>query len=124
MTWTSSDETIATVDENGAVTAIKAGSVIITATTANGLTATCEVIVSAESGITKIIVDSKVTVRVENSIIKVSDAKIGELCNIYQADGRLLQSFKISGAIVETRPMPSGIYIVIVDDTIRKIIVR
>ena len=43
ITWSSSDETIATVDENGKVTAIKVGQVTITAT-AEGLTpATCTV---------------------------------------------------------------------------------
>ncbi|WP_326514173.1 Ig-like domain-containing protein [Clostridium intestinale] len=45
--WASSDETVATVDENGKVTAIKAGNVTITAKTTDGtnLTATCDVTV-------------------------------------------------------------------------------
>ncbi|WP_315109796.1 Ig-like domain-containing protein [Clostridium intestinale] len=47
VTWTSSDESIATVDENGKVTAIKPGNVTITAKTTDGtnLTATCTVTV-------------------------------------------------------------------------------
>ncbi|MDE5791101.1 MAG: Ig-like domain-containing protein [Muribaculaceae bacterium] len=45
VTWTSSNPEVATVDENGLVTALGVGSSTITATTVNGLTATCEVTV-------------------------------------------------------------------------------
>ena len=45
VTWTSSDESVATVDENGKVTAVGVGTAIITAKTDNGLTTTCEVTV-------------------------------------------------------------------------------
>ena len=43
ITWTSSNKYIASVDENGNVTSISGGTVTITATSSNGLTATCEV---------------------------------------------------------------------------------
>lgn len=44
VTWESSDPNVATVDENGKVTAVAAGKAIITATTADGgKTATCQV---------------------------------------------------------------------------------
>lgn len=39
MTWTSSDEKIAAVDEAGTVTAVAPGNVTITATLENGATA-------------------------------------------------------------------------------------
>lgn len=47
VTWTSSDESVATVDANGIVTAVAGGSCSITATAAYGvvITATCEVTV-------------------------------------------------------------------------------
>ena len=43
VTWSSSDETLATVDANGLVTALRYGKVTITAETANGLKASCEI---------------------------------------------------------------------------------
>jgi len=47
MTWKSANSAIAKVDSNGKVTAVKAGSVVITATSANGKKASCTVTVSA-----------------------------------------------------------------------------
>ena len=46
ITWTSSNTNVATVDSNGKVTGIAAGSCTITATTSNGKTATCQVTVT------------------------------------------------------------------------------
>ncbi len=46
ITWTSSDESIATVDNNGIVTAIQQGFATITASTSNGMVATCAVTVT------------------------------------------------------------------------------
>lgn len=45
LTWTSSDESVATVSEGGTVSAVKAGTATITATTTNGKTAECVVTV-------------------------------------------------------------------------------
>ncbi|MBD5428755.1 MAG: hypothetical protein HDR39_05460 [Treponema sp.] len=47
VTWKSSDETVATVDSNGKVTAIDAGTATITATAINGKDVTCTVTVTA-----------------------------------------------------------------------------
>lgn len=49
LTWTSSDETVATVDENGLVTGKKSGSTVVTATTENGLKASCNILVPVEA---------------------------------------------------------------------------
>lgn len=48
--WYSSNSKIATVSSSGKVTAVKAGTVTITAKTSNGLKATCKVTVKAKSG--------------------------------------------------------------------------
>ena len=45
ITWTSSDEKIATVDKSGKVVGVGIGSTTITATTSNGKTATCKITV-------------------------------------------------------------------------------
>lgn len=45
VTWTSSDESVATVRSSGFVMAVKAGETTITATTVNGLTDVCKVTV-------------------------------------------------------------------------------
>lgn len=47
LSWSSSDPTVAAVDAEGNVTAVKAGAADITVTTANGKTATCAVTVAA-----------------------------------------------------------------------------
>ena len=50
VTWSSSDETVATVDATGKVTAVAAGTATITVTTADGgKSATCEVTVSSKA---------------------------------------------------------------------------
>jgi len=47
LTWKSDNEAVATVDANGKVTGVTAGKTTITATTANGKSASCEVTVQA-----------------------------------------------------------------------------
>lgn len=47
VTWSSDNEEVASVNQAGEVTAKKAGSAVITATTANGIKDTCEVTVKA-----------------------------------------------------------------------------
>ena len=49
LTWASSNEEIATVDENGVVSGIKAGTATITVTTDTGLSAQCTVTVRTQS---------------------------------------------------------------------------
>ncbi len=55
VTWTSSDESVATVDASGLVTANKCGQATITATASNGLSASCEISVVLPA--TSVVVD-------------------------------------------------------------------
>ncbi len=56
VTWASSDAGVATVDENGLVTAVATGTAVITATTVNALKADCviKVVNSEYSGATDV----------------------------------------------------------------------
>ncbi|MDE6050020.1 MAG: Ig-like domain-containing protein [Paramuribaculum sp.] len=97
VTWSSSNEAVATVSATGLVTAIKAGTATITASTANGLTATCTVTVKAKpAGIDG--VDSEdVQIRVEGG-------------NIIAPEGS--EVFDLNGRRVKPTNLPTGIYIV------------
>ena len=60
--WSTSDETVATVDENGLVTAIGEGTATITATTVDGsFTATCTVTVEGSVMLGDVTGDGKIT---------------------------------------------------------------
>lgn len=61
LTWTSSNEGVATVDENGYVTAVSEGYATITVKTINGLKTTCSVIVvkSTSTPITSVVLDKE-----------------------------------------------------------------
>ena len=50
IAWSVSDETIATIDENGVITAIETGKVVITATAKSGVTETIEIEVYSAAG--------------------------------------------------------------------------
>ena len=72
LTYHSSDESIATVDDYGLVTSIKAGNVTISVSTVNGLSATCQL--SVVEGVEEFVkvtslvnIDGTVEVSVDNS---------------------------------------------------------
>ena len=62
ITWSSSDEAVATVDANGVVTSVAPGTATITATAANGVSATCVVTVVYAEGIESIEADENVVI--------------------------------------------------------------
>lgn len=64
VTWASSDPAIASVDANGKVKALKAGTCKITVTTDDGAyTASCDVTVSVPTGIDEILANSRIYTR-------------------------------------------------------------
>ena len=72
VTWSSSNEAVASVDENGVVTAVSEGTATITAT-AGGKTATCTVTVTNEGAVLPAVEESKPSV--SGSITDEGDKK-------------------------------------------------
>lgn len=54
VSYTTSDETVAAVSADGVVTAKKAGKAVITASTANGVTAACSITVNDYSNVSPV----------------------------------------------------------------------
>lgn len=75
--WSSDNESVATVDNNGTVTAITIGSATITASSSNGKTAVCKVTVASN-----IILVSSIVLDKENA-----ELKVGESITLYATVG-------------------------------------
>lgn len=101
--WSSSDESIATVDDNGYVSVLAAGSCIISAMTTDGSDLSAECIVTSYSGIDGIIDD------------------LSAEFDIYNLQGTLI---KASVNCNELKKLSSGVYILRYGSENRKIIVR
>ena len=91
LAWTSDNEEVATVDENGLVTAVGEGTATITATAndGSGVAASCVVTVTFIDGIADIEA-SKVTVLAANGRITVSGKEQDDTVSVYDTGGRLL----------------------------------
>ena len=120
VTWTSSDETVATVDAYGEVLAVGAGSAVITAATndGSGLTAQCVVTVELPSGIDAVGCDG---VRiVENGRIVVTGLSADDDISVTTIGGALVYK----GANVAVNVPRTGIYIVGIKGRFYKVAVR
>ncbi|MDE6652539.1 MAG: leucine-rich repeat protein [Paramuribaculum sp.] len=121
--WTSSNDSIAIVDENGIVTALSPGVVTITASSLDkycpNAKGTLKITVTEPEQETQatpqanaIAIDSKINVSTNGTELTIrSNSPLGKV-DIYSLDGRLVKSLN-SSINVETVSLPSnGIYIV------------
>ncbi len=120
LTWTSDNEEVATVDENGLVTAVGEGTATITATAndGSGVAASCVVTVTFIDGIADI-ETSKVTVLAANGRITVSGKEKDDTVSVYDTGGRLLYQGESDVIDVPRKAM----YIVTVSGKSYKVIV-
>ena len=120
LSWTSDNEEVATVDENGLVTAVGEGTATITATAndGSGVAASCVVTVTFIDGIADI-ETSKVTVLAANGRITVSGKEKDDTVSVYDTGGRLLYQGESDVIDVPRKAM----YIVTVSGKSYKVIV-
>lgn len=95
ITWTSSDEEVAVVDENGKVTALKEGTAVITASM-NGFEA------SAEVNVTEVHLESMEVVNAKDSLEVGEEAKIEVKFNPLQVTDEITLTYESSDETVAT----------------------
>ena len=109
--WTSSDETVANVDENGLVSALKEGTAVITAI-ANAdseVKAECTVTVTRYSGVAAIYADGNVSVK--GNVLTINGCA-GEIFTVYNTSGAQMLSISADGGpIVRKLDLQPGVYI-------------
>lgn len=108
VSWSSSDETVATVDADGIVTALKVGSCKITVATDDGnKTATCDVNVSTTVSIEQIVEGIRVY-GIHGAVMVEPTAPVS--IRIFAVTGNCLYSGNVSD--ITRIPTPAGIYII------------
>ena len=87
--WESSDPSVATVDENGKVTAVGEGTATITAYASyhGGYSKSCLITVSTSTDINHVNVEEGIQVRANQGRLLISGARDNDTVNVYTMDG-------------------------------------
>ena len=112
LTWSSQDETIATVDKDGVVKGIKVGETDITVKTNNDLTATCHIIVEELSAVD--VAELKTMEEGTDALLQLTDA---EVLYVYQTtayirDAKGTIMFKNTGLNLKKNDRVTGVVFV------------
>jgi M6 family metalloprotease-like protein len=110
LTWSSSDESIATVDLEGFVKGVSAGSCTVTVTSNNGLQASCTVIVEEINAIS--VDDFKLLSEGDEAILQLTDAEVlyvtasDDIAYVRDANGSIM--FKNTGFQLKKNDVLNG----------------
>ena len=122
VVWRTSDSFVAQIDENGVITAIAPGTAIITATIEGSSTsATIRATVFERTTGIEEAETSEPVITVDNLTVSVSGIDADLPVEIYNVSGQLFGQFKGSCNIQVTH---SGVYIVRIGNSARKVIVK
>ena len=119
--WTSSDETVATVDADGEVLAVGQGTAVVTATTVDGsgLSASCTVTVNLLSGISVPSLDG-VRIVTDNGRIVIAGMSTDDVIAVHTISGSLVYR----GANRPVTVQAPGVYLVSIKGHTYKVVVK
>ena len=128
VTWSSSDDKVATVDADGNVTAVSEGDAVITVKTADGgLTAECKVTVKkgVSTAVDGVSVIESVYPNPFETVFHITVAEDVTMY-VYDANGRMLMTEKLHAGenAVDASSLTPGIYIVRCGNDIYRVIKR
>ncbi len=126
LSWSSDDETVATVDENGTVTAGSGGIANITAkTTDGGFIAVCQITVSYPTGLDDVKnANLKVYPTVTTGTIHIVQPEMNQLVQIIDYSGQIVQTEKLQAGenTININSNAKGVYFVKVGTRVTKVI--
>lgn len=119
LKWSSSDDAIVSVSDNGLVTGISVGQAMITVATADDKAkATCIVNVNDGSGFTDFSVGEKISIAALDGIISVLNKHDGQPWYVFNSQGQLVAETSDEMVV----GLASGLYIVRVGEIVHKVV--
>lgn len=129
ISWSSSNSVCATIDEEGIIHAISDGkteiTAIITDSQNNSFKAKCLLIVGDErDDIESIYTNSNIKIWTDKQILHIDNVRIGQHINVFMTDGACVYQGKANSANIAIPVIGNCVYIVKVDNTTEKILVK
>lgn len=115
VTWSVDKPAVATISASGLLTAVSNGTVVVTATAADGskVTGTLSVVVTGQTGIGSLASQQfSVYPNPANEVITINGVESGALVKIYSITGQLVISRLLSNGTMDISSLKSGIYMV------------